>query len=42
MNKGEANLSEAEKKQVRTLALAAEYYEDNVLKIMPLPITIQP
>ena len=40
MNKGENILSEAEKEQVRVMALAAEYYEDHVLKLMPLTPSI--
>jgi len=36
MNKGESNLSEEEKEQIRRLASSIEYYEDNVLKTMPL------
>ena len=33
-------LSEPEKEELSHLSLLAEQYEDNVLKIMPLPITI--
>lgn len=34
------SLSEAESNELEKLSLLAEQYEDNVLKIMPLPITI--
>ena len=33
-------LSEAEKEELGYLSLLAEQYEDNVLKIMPLPVSI--
>ncbi|MDP9081939.1 MAG: helix-turn-helix domain-containing protein [Bacteroidota bacterium] len=33
-------LSDAEKDELNHLSLLAEQYEDNVLKIMPLPVTI--
>lgn len=33
-------LTESEKEELNTLSLMAEDYEDNVLKIMPLPVTI--
>ena len=34
------SLSEAEAQELNALSLLAEQYEDDVLKIMPLPITI--
>ena len=34
------SLSEAESNELEKLSLLAAHYEDNVLKIMPLPITI--
>lgn len=34
------SLSEAESNELEKLSLLAEQYEDTVLKIMPLPITI--
>ena len=37
---GFGSLSEQEKDELNTLSLLAEQYEDNVLKIMPLPVTI--
>lgn len=40
MNKGEANITDAQAKQAEKLAKAIEVYEDQVLKIMPLPVTI--
>jgi len=33
-------LSDQEKEELSSLSLLAEQYEDNVLKIMPLPLTI--
>ena len=33
-------LTETEKEELNHLSLLAEQYEDNVLKIMPLPVTI--
>ena len=33
-------LTDAEKEELNYLSLLAEQYEDNVLKIMPLPVTI--
>ncbi|MCR8558019.1 helix-turn-helix domain-containing protein [Mucilaginibacter sp. BJC16-A38] len=33
-------LSDPEKEELNHLSLLAEQYEDNVLKIMPLPVTI--
>ncbi len=40
MNKGEKNITEADAAAIETLAKAIEYYEDHVLKIMPLPVTV--
>jgi antitoxin component HigA of HigAB toxin-antitoxin module len=40
MNKGEENITDAEASQIKKMAKAIEAYEDNILKIMPLPITI--
>ncbi len=40
MNKGEKNITKAEAKQIEKMAKAIEFYEDHVLKIMPLPITV--
>lgn len=40
MNKGEKNITDAEARQAEKLAKAIEGYEDNVLKIMPLQVTI--
>lgn len=40
MNKGEENITDAEANQIEKLAKAIEDYEDHVLKIMPLPVTI--
>jgi len=33
-------LTDTEKKELNSLSLLAEQYEDNILKIMPLPVTI--
>lgn len=41
MSKGESNISDMEAKGMRELAEAIEYYEDNILQIMPLPVTIE-
>jgi antitoxin component HigA of HigAB toxin-antitoxin module len=40
MNKGEENVTDAEARQIEQMAKAIEYYEDYVLKIMPLPVTV--
>jgi HTH-type transcriptional regulator / antitoxin HigA len=40
MNKGSINITEAEGDQIEILAKAIEYYEDHVLKLMPMPVTI--
>ena len=40
MNKGEKSISNKEAKKIEQLAKAIEDYEDNVLKIMPLPGTV--
>ena len=40
MNKGSNNITEAEGEQIEILAKAIEYYEDHVLKLMPMPVTI--
>ncbi|HWZ36155.1 MAG TPA: helix-turn-helix domain-containing protein [Mucilaginibacter sp.] len=39
-NGGFSYLSAPEKDELSSLSLLAEQYEDNVLKIMPLPVTI--
>jgi antitoxin component HigA of HigAB toxin-antitoxin module len=40
MNKGEGNITDAEAEQVKQMANDIEYYEDHILKIMPLPVTV--
>lgn len=40
MNKGEKNISSKDAAAIETMAKAIEYYEDHVLKIMPLPVTV--
>ena len=40
MNKGDKNITDAEAAKIEILAKAIEDYEDNVLKIMPLPVTV--
>lgn len=40
MNKGEQNITDAEATQLEQMAKAVEYYEDHVLQIMPLPVTV--
>ncbi len=40
MNKGEGNLTDAEAREIETTAKAIEYYEDYILKLMPMPVTI--
>jgi len=40
MNKGEKNITKEDAVVIETLAKAIEYYEDHVLKIVPLPVTI--
>ena len=40
INGGFNFLSEPEKEELNQLSILAEYYEDTVLKIMPLPVTI--
>jgi HTH-type transcriptional regulator/antitoxin HigA len=40
MNKGDNNITEADAHQIEIMAKAIEDYEDNVLKIMPLPVTV--
>lgn len=40
MNKGDKNITDAEAAKIEVLAKAIEDYEDNVLKIMPLPVTV--
>ncbi|TDX00341.1 helix-turn-helix domain-containing protein [Dinghuibacter silviterrae] len=40
MNKGDVHISEAEAAEIELLSKAIEYYEDHVLKIMPLPVTV--
>ncbi len=38
MNKGEGNLTDAEVREIETTAKAIEYYEDYILKLMPMTI----
>lgn len=40
MSKGEANITEAEAAEIEAMAKTIEDYEDTVLKIMPLPVTV--
>ena len=40
MNKGEINITDAEADQIAKMAKAIEYYEDNILKLMPIRITV--
>ncbi len=40
MNKGDENITDADARKIEIMAKAIEDYEDNVLKIMPLPITV--
>jgi HTH-type transcriptional regulator/antitoxin HigA len=40
MNKGDKNITDAEAAKIEVMAKAIEDYEDNVLKIMPLPVTV--
>lgn len=40
MNKGDKNITDAEAAKIKVMASAIEEYEDNVLKIMPLPVTV--
>lgn len=40
MNKGEKNVTAAEARQIEQMAKVIEKYEDEVLKIMPLPVTV--
>ena len=40
MNKGEGNLENAEKERLRTLAVAAQFYEHNLYTI-PTPNTLE-
>lgn len=40
MNKGEKNITDADARKIETLARSIEDYEDNVLKTIPLPITV--
>ena len=41
MNKGESKLSKLEKIKLAEMSVAAEYYEDTVLGLNPIPKTIQ-
>ncbi|MCZ2223739.1 MAG: helix-turn-helix domain-containing protein [Chitinophagales bacterium] len=38
---GFKNLSKKENDELKKLSLLAEEYEDNILKIMPLPVTLE-
>ncbi|MHA4808986.1 hypothetical protein ACX0G9_12810 [Flavitalea flava] len=40
MNLGDNNISDADAQKIEAMAKAIEIYEDNVLKIMPLPVTV--
>lgn len=40
MNKGEKNITDTQARQAQRLAKAIEDYEDNILKVMPLEVTI--
>ncbi len=40
MKKDSKNITAAEGDQIEILAKAIEYYEDHVLKLMPMPVTI--
>jgi HTH-type transcriptional regulator / antitoxin HigA len=40
MNKGDSNITDDEAREIEKMAKAIEDYEDNVLKIMPLPVTV--
>ena len=40
MNKGEANLTDKEAKEIAVLSKAIEHYEDYVLNLMPIPTSI--
>lgn len=40
MNKGEKNINDIEAKQIEDMAKAIEYYEDHILKLMPIRITV--
>ncbi len=40
MNKGEKNITTRDATKIEELSKAIEYYEDHVLEIMPLPVTV--
>jgi antitoxin component HigA of HigAB toxin-antitoxin module len=40
MNKGDKNITDKEAFAIETMSKAIEYYEDHVLKIVPLPVTV--
>ena len=40
MNKGESNLTDTEAREIEVISKAIEYYEDYILKLMPMPVTI--
>lgn len=40
MNKGDKNITDEEAANIEEMAKAIEDYEDNVLKVMPLPVTV--
>ncbi|MFP5039662.1 helix-turn-helix domain-containing protein [Parasediminibacterium sp. JCM 36343] len=40
MDKGDANITDTEAKELETMAKAVEHYEDYVLKLMPMPVSI--
>lgn len=40
MNKGEKKITASEAEQIKQMSKAIEYYEDNILQIMPLPVTV--
>jgi len=40
MNKGENSLTDAEAQEIEMISKAIEYYEDYILKLMPMPVTI--
>jgi HTH-type transcriptional regulator/antitoxin HigA len=40
MNKDDGNITDADAGEIEKMAKAIEDYEDNVLKIMPLPVTV--
>jgi HTH-type transcriptional regulator/antitoxin HigA len=40
MSSGDKNITDDEAEKIKIMAKAIEEYEDNVLKIMPLPVTV--